>query len=227
MSKIVNIQIKFDRITQVINLMKELEKKDCVNWSHFSSESILYSRQWESDEIIALIESVESKIDFEELAQNEKIQWDAELISRFKNKPIWNEETFYKNLKKVDVMLIDEYVDRWNWRFLGQFISRRDASLNLLIRYRDYWNYIPSEIEDVDVDHGQVVSVAYFLGDDSIFNNPHIPWHLITYKLAFKEEIIRYKQFIQEYAQKHREKQEWVNAYFECFRRDVLRDVPF
>lgn len=197
MAKTINIQIKVERVTELINLLKELDSKEMVNWDHFS-ERFLERGDMKPDELITLVETFDSKISYRRLVRNDKITWTKELLIRFANKLIWDDESLYKNLEMVNVDLIDTFLSKWNWKWLGRYIVRRDVSLEILLRYRNQWSYLPTYEWDI-VTGGGLVDMQKYLEADSIFDNPHIDWSNKEYKSAFQQEIEEYKQHVRQH----------------------------
>lgn len=225
MEKTIKLSLKFERVTELINLLRGLDDSNRIWWDIFSEDFIQFGK-WNSDELIALIESFESKINFKRLVRNKQIKWDSELLERFSNQPIWNHKELYQNMGVVNLELIDRFYEKWNWKWLGRYLVRRDASLELIQRYRDKWVYLPSEDWDVDVDNGRVTSAVCYLQDDSIFDNPHINWSNIENQEAFASEIENYKQHARNHAAtRGYEIDEKIE--FRQFDKDILRDLPF
>ena len=87
-----------------------------------------------------MLEKYQDKVNWDEIAENDKIRWTIPMIQKFQKKINWDKFSDYANEDIFTEGIIEAFKDKWNWHNLS-----RNGNLpltdDLLEKYADRWDW--------------------------------------------------------------------------------------
>lgn len=86
----------------------------------------------------SMLEKYADKLDWNEVSQNQYINWTIPMLDKFKKKLNWKTLSDYIDEDVLTPSVIESFKDFWDWDNLS---ARAPLSEDLLIAYSDRWNW--------------------------------------------------------------------------------------